>query len=101
MKAIVCRQYGSPDVLHLEEVQKPTAAGFVEVKAVADSRGARPFVGAAPKTVAVDIHSAGVRIELSGPRHPVTGTINYMLNQWKPLTVFLTDGAIAIHNNVA
>ena len=35
------------------------------------------------------------------PRHPVTGTINYVLNQWKPLTVFLSDGAIAIHNNIA
>jgi len=35
------------------------------------------------------------------PRHPVTGTINYVLNQWKPLTAFLSDGAIAIHNNIA
>ena len=31
----------------------------------------------------------------------MTGAINYVLNQWKPLTVFLSDGAIAIHNNIA
>jgi transposase len=35
------------------------------------------------------------------PKHPVTGAINYVLNQWKPLTAFLTDAAIAIHNNIA
>ena len=35
------------------------------------------------------------------PRHPVSGAINYVLNQWAPLTAFLTDGAIAIHNNIA
>jgi transposase len=35
------------------------------------------------------------------PKHPVVGAINYCLNQWKPLTAFLADGAIPIHNNVA
>jgi hypothetical protein len=35
------------------------------------------------------------------PKHPVTGAINYCLNQWKPLTAFLADGAIPIHNNLA
>jgi transposase len=35
------------------------------------------------------------------PKHPVAGAINYCLNQWKPLTTFLTDGAVAIHNNIA
>jgi len=35
------------------------------------------------------------------PKHPVTGAINYVLNQWKPLTRFLADGAIPIHNNLA
>ena len=35
------------------------------------------------------------------PKHPVTGAINYCLNQWKPLTTFLADGAVAIHNNIA
>jgi len=35
------------------------------------------------------------------PKHPVAGAINYCLNQWNPLTVFLGDGAIAIHNNLA
>ena len=27
--------------------------------------------------------------------------IGYALNQWEPLTVFTTDGAIPIHNNLA
>lgn len=35
------------------------------------------------------------------PRHPVNGAIGYVLNQWNPLTAFLADGAIAIHNNIA
>jgi hypothetical protein len=35
------------------------------------------------------------------PKHPVAGAINYCLNQWKPLTAFLADGAVAIHNNIA
>ncbi len=35
------------------------------------------------------------------PKHPVTGAINYCINQWKPLTRFLADGAIPIHNNLA
>ena len=26
--------------------------------------------------------------------------IGYVLNQWKPLTAFLSDGAIPIHNNL-
>jgi len=35
------------------------------------------------------------------PKHPVAQAIGYTLNQWKPLTVFLADGAVAIHNNIA
>jgi hypothetical protein len=35
------------------------------------------------------------------PKHPVAGAINYCLNQWTPLTRFLADGAIPIHNNLA
>jgi transposase len=35
------------------------------------------------------------------PKHPVSQAIGYLQNQWNPLTAFLKDGAIAIHNNVA
>lgn len=35
------------------------------------------------------------------PKHPVAQAIGYVLNQWKPLTAFLADGTIAIHNNLA
>ena len=35
------------------------------------------------------------------PKHPVALAIGYVLNQWKPLTAFLADGAIALHNNLA
>jgi transposase len=35
------------------------------------------------------------------PRHPMAEAIGYVLNQWKPLTAFLADGAIPIHNNLA
>lgn len=34
------------------------------------------------------------------PKHPVTQAINYLLNQWGPLTVFLKDGAVDIDNNL-
>ena len=53
-------------------LESPRAGeGFVEVKGVADSRGARASGGVAPEAVAVDIHSAGVRIELAGGRRVV------------------------------
>jgi transposase len=35
------------------------------------------------------------------PRHPMAEAIGYVLNQWGPLTAFLSDGAIPIHNNLA
>ena len=35
------------------------------------------------------------------PKHPVAQAVGYVLNQWQPLTVFVTDGAVALHNNVA
>jgi hypothetical protein len=35
------------------------------------------------------------------PRHPMAEAIGYVLNQWGPLTAFLADGAIPIHNNLA
>jgi hypothetical protein len=35
------------------------------------------------------------------PRHPMAEAIQYALGQWKELTVFATDGAIPIDNNVS
>ena len=35
------------------------------------------------------------------PKHPMALAINYALNQWTELTLFLTDPAIPIHNNLA
>jgi len=35
------------------------------------------------------------------PKHPMAQAIGYALNQWKELTLFLSDGAVPIHNNVA
>ena len=35
------------------------------------------------------------------PKHPMAEAVGYALNQWKPLTAFLGDGAIPIHNNLA
>ena len=35
------------------------------------------------------------------PRHPMAEAIQYALSQWKELTVFGTDGAIPIDNNVS
>lgn len=35
------------------------------------------------------------------PKHPLAQAIGYALNQWKELTLFLTDGAVPIHNNQA
>ena len=35
------------------------------------------------------------------PKHPICLAINYCLNQWKPLTVFIQDPAVRIDNNLA
>jgi len=35
------------------------------------------------------------------PKHPMAQAIGYTLNQWKELTLFLGDGAVPIHNNLA
>ncbi len=35
------------------------------------------------------------------PKHPMAEAIGYALNQWEPLTLFATDGAVPIHNNLA
>ncbi len=35
------------------------------------------------------------------PKHPVALAVGYVLNQWNPLNVFLADGAVPIHNNLA
>jgi transposase len=35
------------------------------------------------------------------PKHPMAQAIGYALNQWKELTLFLSDGAVPIHNNLA
>jgi hypothetical protein len=34
------------------------------------------------------------------PKHPMAEAVNYALNQWETLTVFLADGAVPIDNNV-
>jgi transposase len=35
------------------------------------------------------------------PKHPLAQAMGYVLNQWKELTLFLTDGAVPLHNNLA
>ncbi len=35
------------------------------------------------------------------PKHPMAQAVAYVLNQWGPLTAFLSDGAVPIHNNLA
>jgi transposase len=35
------------------------------------------------------------------PKHPMADAVNYTLNQWEALTVFTTDGAVPIDNNVS
>lgn len=35
------------------------------------------------------------------PKHPLAQAIGYVRNQWKELTLFLSDGAVPIHNNLA
>jgi len=35
------------------------------------------------------------------PRHPLAEAIQYILNQWSALTLFTTDPAVPIHNNLA
>jgi transposase len=35
------------------------------------------------------------------PKHPMAEAVNYTLSQWEELTVFTTDGAVPIDNNVS
>ena len=35
------------------------------------------------------------------PKHPMAEAVNYTLNQWNPLSVFASDGAVPIDNNVS
>src|SRR5246500_4178820 len=35
------------------------------------------------------------------PKHPMADAVNYTLSQWEALTVFTTDGAVPIDNNVS
>ena len=35
------------------------------------------------------------------PKHPLAEAVGYVLNQWAPLTLFVTDAAVPIHNNLA
>lgn len=35
------------------------------------------------------------------PKHPLTEAVNYALNQWETLTVFIGDGAVPIDNNAS
>ena len=35
------------------------------------------------------------------PKHPMAEAVNYMLGQWRELTVFCTDGAVPIDNNIS
>jgi transposase len=35
------------------------------------------------------------------PKHPMAEAINYALSQWQELTVFCSDGAVPIDNNVS
>jgi transposase len=35
------------------------------------------------------------------PKHPLAEAIGYALNQWPALTLFITDPAVPIHNNLA
>lgn len=35
------------------------------------------------------------------PKHPMAEAVNYTLSQWEALTVFATDGAVPINNNVS
>jgi transposase len=35
------------------------------------------------------------------PKHPMAEAVNYALSQWAELTVFTTDGAVPIDNNVS
>jgi transposase len=34
------------------------------------------------------------------PKHPLAQAIGYTLNQWPELTLFTTEGAVPIHNNL-
>jgi len=35
------------------------------------------------------------------PKHPLAQAIGYVLNQWQPLTLFVTDPAVPVDNNLA
>jgi NADPH:quinone reductase-like Zn-dependent oxidoreductase len=69
MKAIVCRQYGSPDVLHLEDVDTPEPGEKeVRVKILATSINAGDW-----HLMRADPWLVRLAFGLRAPRHPVFG----------------------------
>jgi NADPH:quinone reductase-like Zn-dependent oxidoreductase len=75
VKAIVCRRYGSPDVLEVRDVPKPTAKDdeiLIKVRATTVTSGDwRVRSGTVPRGFGV---LAPLALGISGPRQPILGT---------------------------
>lgn len=67
---------------------------------VADERLRRRQAEAVPLLNALHAMLADQKQKLL-PKHPLSEAIQYTLNQWSALTLFTTDPAVPIHNNLA
>jgi transposase len=66
----------------------------------ADERLRRRRAEAGPRLDALHAMLTAQKMKLL-PKHPLAEAIGYTLNQWRELTLFTTDPAVPIHNNLA
>ena len=77
-----------------------TASRAVERRRRADERLRRRRAEAAPLLDTLHALLVEQKAKLL-PKHPLAEAIGYTLNQWRELTLFTTDPAVPIHNNLA
>jgi len=84
----------------LEGASADAASREAERRRRADERRRRRQAEAVPLLESLHALLVEQKAQLL-PKHPLAEAIGYTLNQWRELTLFTTDPAVPIHNNLA